>query len=122
METAAIYTPDRGVQVGEEVIMANLDTWTTSGITDPQRYYRIDMTRALIFRDKGRSSWNGQRPSAAFPDARFVFEEVDDALEQKLSKIMFEGPEQELTLTENAAGIDGHERSPNPGPGKTSRV
>ena len=31
-----------------------------------------------------------------------VFEEVDDALEQKLSKIMFEGPEPELTLTENA--------------------
>jgi [acyl-carrier-protein] S-malonyltransferase len=34
--------------------------------------------------------------------AREVFEEVDDALGQKLSQLMFEGPESDLTLTENA--------------------
>ncbi|HUM07840.1 MAG TPA: ACP S-malonyltransferase, partial [Acidocella sp.] len=34
--------------------------------------------------------------------ARQVFEEVDDVLKQKLSKLMFEGPSEELTLTENA--------------------
>ncbi len=61
------------------------------------------MTRALIFPGQGSQTVGmGKDLSAAFPDARFVFEEVDDALDQKLSKIMFEGPEQELTLTENA--------------------
>src|SRR5262249_13974013 len=34
--------------------------------------------------------------------ARHLFEEVDDALSQKLSKLMFEGPLDQLTLTENA--------------------
>ena len=38
----------------------------------------------------------------AFGPAREVFQEVDDALSQKLSKIMWEGPEADLTLTENA--------------------
>jgi [acyl-carrier-protein] S-malonyltransferase len=34
--------------------------------------------------------------------SRRVFEEVDDALGQRLSRLMFEGPEEELVLTENA--------------------
>ena len=38
----------------------------------------------------------------AFASAREVFAEVDDALSQKLSKIMWEGPESDLVLTENA--------------------
>ena len=38
----------------------------------------------------------------SFPEIKVIFEEVDDALEQKLSDIIFEGPENELTLTENA--------------------
>ncbi|MCL6229522.1 ACP S-malonyltransferase [Bartonella bilalgolemii] len=37
-----------------------------------------------------------------FVEARMVFEEVDDALGEKLSRIIFEGPEEALTLTENA--------------------
>ncbi len=61
------------------------------------------MTRALIFPGQGSQAVGmGKELADAFPEARFVFEEVDDALEQKLSKIMFEGPEDELTLTENA--------------------
>ncbi len=44
----------------------------------------------------------GQDLADAFPAARLVFEEVDDALERRLSRIMFEGPQEELTLTENA--------------------
>jgi [acyl-carrier-protein] S-malonyltransferase len=44
----------------------------------------------------------GRDLAEAFPTARLVFEEVDDALSQKLSKLMFEGPESDLTLTENA--------------------
>ena len=44
----------------------------------------------------------GRDLAAAFAAAREVFEEVDEALKQKLSKLMFEGPESELTLTANA--------------------
>jgi len=44
----------------------------------------------------------GRALAAAFASARRVFQEVDDALAQNLSRIMFEGPESELTLTENA--------------------
>ncbi len=44
----------------------------------------------------------GRELHAAFEAARLVFEEVDEALKQRLSKLMFEGPESALTLTENA--------------------
>jgi [acyl-carrier-protein] S-malonyltransferase len=44
----------------------------------------------------------GRDLAAAFPAAREVFQEVDEALKQKLSKLMFEGPPEELTLTANA--------------------
>lgn len=44
----------------------------------------------------------GQELAAAFPIARHTFQEVDEALRQRLSKVMFEGPESDLTLTENA--------------------
>ncbi len=44
----------------------------------------------------------GKALAEAFPRARTVFEEVDAALEQALSRVIFEGPEAELTLTANA--------------------
>ncbi len=44
----------------------------------------------------------GGQLAAAFPDARLVFEEVDEALKQNLSRLMFQGPGDDLTLTENA--------------------
>ncbi|MDP9839118.1 [acyl-carrier-protein] S-malonyltransferase [Neorhizobium huautlense] len=44
----------------------------------------------------------GKDLADAFPEARAVFEEVDDALGQKLSEIMWNGPEDTLTLTANA--------------------
>ena len=44
----------------------------------------------------------GRDLADAFPEARAVFAEVDDALGQKLSAIMFDGPIETLTLTENA--------------------
>jgi [acyl-carrier-protein] S-malonyltransferase len=44
----------------------------------------------------------GAELAKAYPSARAVFEEVDAALSQKLSQLMWEGPEAELTLTENA--------------------
>ena len=44
----------------------------------------------------------GQALAATFGPARLLFEEIDDALSQRLSRLMFEGPEGELMLTENA--------------------
>lgn len=44
----------------------------------------------------------GKALADAFPAAREVFEEVDDALGQNLSKLTFEGPDDQLRLTENA--------------------
>jgi [acyl-carrier-protein] S-malonyltransferase len=61
------------------------------------------MTRAFVFPGQGSQAVGmGRDLAAAFPAARLVFEEVDDALNQKLSKLMFEGPDAELTLTANA--------------------
>lgn len=61
------------------------------------------MSRAFVFPGQGSQAVGmGRDLAAAFASARQVFEEVDDALNQKLSKLMFEGPESELTLTANA--------------------
>ena len=61
------------------------------------------MKRAMIFPGQGSQSVGmGQELAAAFGEAREVFEEVDEALKQNLSRLMFEGPEEDLVLTENA--------------------
>jgi [acyl-carrier-protein] S-malonyltransferase len=44
----------------------------------------------------------GRELAAALGTARSTFEEIDDALHQNLSRLMFEGPEADLMLTENA--------------------
>lgn len=44
----------------------------------------------------------GRSLAEAYPAARRLFDEVDEALSQPLSRLMFDGPESELTLTENA--------------------
>lgn len=59
--------------------------------------------RAFIFPGQGSQAVGmGQALAAASPAAREVFGEVDDALGQNLSRLMAEGPADELTLTENA--------------------
>ncbi|HEX7970295.1 MAG TPA: ACP S-malonyltransferase [Stellaceae bacterium] len=61
------------------------------------------MTRAFVFPGQGSQAVGmGRDLAGAFPAARETFEEVDEALRQKLSRLMFEGPEEELVLTENA--------------------
>jgi [acyl-carrier-protein] S-malonyltransferase len=61
------------------------------------------MKRAFVFPGQGsQMPGMGQALAAAFPVARHLFEEVDEALSQHLSRLMFEGPESELMLTENA--------------------
>jgi len=61
------------------------------------------MATALVFPGQGSQSVGmGKALAEAFPAAREVFARVDAALGQSLSRVIFEGPEADLTLTTNA--------------------
>lgn len=61
------------------------------------------MGQAFVFPGQGSQTVGmGEALADAFPVAREVFEEVDDVLGQNLSRLMWEGPGEELTLTSNA--------------------
>jgi [acyl-carrier-protein] S-malonyltransferase len=61
------------------------------------------MTTALVFPGQGSQTVGmGKALAEAYPAAREVFARVDEALGQSLSRVIFEGPEAELTLTANA--------------------
>lgn len=61
------------------------------------------MAIAFTFPGQGSQSVGmGKDLADAFPEARAVFDEVDAALGEKLSTLMWEGPEEKLTLTANA--------------------
>ena len=61
------------------------------------------MSTALVFPGQGSQAVGmGKRLAEEFAAARGVFDEVDAALGEKLSAIMWEGPGDKLTLTENA--------------------
>lgn len=61
------------------------------------------MSRALIFPGQGAQTIGmGQALAEAYPAARAVFDEVDEALGEKLSTLIWEGDAETLTLTENA--------------------
>ena len=61
------------------------------------------MSIAFTFPGQGSQAVGmGKDLADAYPEARAVFEEVDDALGQKLSEIIWNGPEETLTLTANA--------------------
>ena len=61
------------------------------------------MIRAFIFPGQGSQAVGmGKALADAFAPARDVFQEVDDALGQNLSRLMWDGPESDLVLTENA--------------------
>lgn len=60
------------------------------------------MSRAFLFPGQGSQFIGmGQDLAESYAEAREVFEEVDDALSQKLSAMMFDGEEADLNLTEN---------------------
>ncbi|MGB5949959.1 MAG: ACP S-malonyltransferase [Parvibaculum sp.] len=61
------------------------------------------MSRAFIFPGQGSQAVGmGRELYEAFATAREVFEEVNEALGQNLTRLMWEGPQEDLTLTENA--------------------
>ncbi|HSA81461.1 MAG TPA: acyltransferase domain-containing protein, partial [Geminicoccaceae bacterium] len=61
------------------------------------------MAVAFIFPGQGSQTVGmGRALCAAEPAARRVFEQVDEALGETLSRVIFEGPEERLRLTENA--------------------
>ena len=61
------------------------------------------MAQAFVFPGQGSQAVGmGKELAEALPTARLVFEEVDEALKQNLSRLMFQGPEDELVLTANA--------------------
>jgi len=61
------------------------------------------MAVAFTFPGQGSQAVGmGKELADAFPEARRVFQEVDDALGENLSKLIWEGPEETLTLTANA--------------------
>src|SRR5580658_6857736 len=61
------------------------------------------MKRAFVFPGQGsQQPGMGRDLAEASAPARLLFQEVDDALSQHLSRLMFDGPESDLTLTENA--------------------
>ena len=61
------------------------------------------MKTALVFPGQGSQAVGmGKALAEAFPASRQVFAEVDEALGEKLSQLIFEGPEADLTLTSNA--------------------
>jgi len=70
---------------------------------EPRNSEDIASKRALVFPGQGSQSVGmGKELAEAYPVAREIFQEVDDALGQNLFKLMCEGPEDQLTLTENA--------------------
>ncbi|MBC7676286.1 MAG: ACP S-malonyltransferase, partial [Rhodoferax sp.] len=61
------------------------------------------MSRAFVFPGQGAQTIGmGRALTEAYPAARAVFDEVDDALGEPLSSLIWEGTIEELTLTQNA--------------------
>jgi [acyl-carrier-protein] S-malonyltransferase len=80
--------------------MAEIDLALLSGAPEGAR---SAATRALVFPGQGSQCVGmGRELAATFPVARDVFDEVDNALNTHLSRLMAAGPEEELILTENA--------------------
>ena len=61
------------------------------------------MSRAFVFPGQASQAVGmGREVAEAFAVAKEIFEEIDEALKQNLSRLMFKGPDDELALTENA--------------------
>ena len=81
----------------------NLTRLIVGASRTPEEARTGSMAKAFIFPGQGSQAVGmGKALAEAFAPARAVFAEVDEALHQKLSTLMFEGPDAELTLTANA--------------------
>ncbi|MGR3453619.1 ACP S-malonyltransferase [Pseudooceanicola sp.] len=61
------------------------------------------MSRAFVFPGQGAQTIGmGKALAEAYPEARAIFDEVDEALGEKLSALIWEGEQDDLTLTRNA--------------------
>ncbi|MEQ9261190.1 MAG: acyltransferase domain-containing protein, partial [Roseovarius sp.] len=61
------------------------------------------MSRAFVFPGQGAQTIGmGRDLAEAYPAARAIFEEVDEALGERLSALIWEGEQDDLTLTQNA--------------------
>ncbi len=61
------------------------------------------VTSVVMFPGQGAQRVGmGRDVAERFPAARAVFDEIDDALGLSLTRVMWDGPEEELTLTHNA--------------------
>ena len=56
----------------------------------------------IVFLTRFSKNWMGKKLSENFPEAKEVFDEVNDALNLNLTKIMWEGSDTEISLTTNA--------------------
>src|SRR5690242_12764788 len=80
-----------------------LDTPRKPSVFAASATRRHKMSVAFVFPGQGSQAVGmGKALADQFASARAVFSEVDDALGEKLSATMFEGPADKLTLTENA--------------------
>src|ERR1700730_2678038 len=78
-------------------------TWAAWWFLSPDSAREQEMTTAFIFPGQGSQAVGmGKSFADAFPVAKALFDEVDEALGAKLTEIMWEGPLERLTLTENA--------------------
>jgi [acyl-carrier-protein] S-malonyltransferase len=85
-----------------ERVQAVLDMTPAAVSYDPA-FPGEDMSIALVFPGQGSQAVGmGRALAANFPVAQRVFDEVDAALGDKLSAVMWDGPAETLTLTENA--------------------
>ena len=72
-------------------------------LTKTRKIKGRNMKKALLFPGQGSQTIGmGKELAENFASARAVFDEVDNALSQKLSALMFDGSQETLTLTENA--------------------
>src|SRR5262245_16517790 len=79
------------------------DKTETVSLPEPQGGFISNHDHCFHLSRTGKPGYrHGRRACQGYPSARSMFEEVDAALSQKLSRMMWEGPEAELTLTENA--------------------
>ena len=94
---------DQGLEPVPRDSAARLDIPASVSVLRPHSHEGAPMTAAFTFPGQGSQAVGmGKALAEAFPAARAVFDEVDSALGEKLTAIIWDGPAETLQLTENA--------------------